>query len=121
MNAAGSRIDLGETSCTFSTTRPVRNAGGWASTCNSWRKSPMTNCLAGEPWLSACQTGAAELPSAKGRFGWNSTAELIENQGEYWRSGQSARSLRRKQPRLPHDRQHVPNAPLFRNLPRLEI
>jgi len=40
-----------ETSCTFSMMRPVRNASGWASTCNFWRKSPMTNCLAGEPWL----------------------------------------------------------------------
>src|SRR5664279_111266 len=59
MNAAVSRIVLEETSCTFSTNRHVRNASDWASAWSSWRKSPMTNCLAAEPWLLVRQSAAA--------------------------------------------------------------
>src|ERR1039457_4659922 len=74
MNAVAPRIDLGETSFTFSTTPPTRNARAWDSTCNSWRRFPMTNCLAGEPWWSACQSGAAVsgdrvIGAAKNPFG----------------------------------------------------
>src|SRR6202158_5006492 len=60
MNAADSRIGLEETSCTFSTTRHVRSASDWASTCNSWRKYLTMSCRAEEPLLSACQNRLAE-------------------------------------------------------------
>src|SRR5258708_16980435 len=60
MNAAGSRTGLEETSCTFSTTRHIRNACDWVSTCNSWGEYLTMNCHADEPLLSACPNALAE-------------------------------------------------------------